>query len=256
MIADGAGPDRPHPDMSKARLALTGGGPLVVLTGAGMSAESGVPTFRDAQTGLWARHDPTALATPEAWGRDRDTVWAWYRWREHLVGAAQPNAGHYAIARAAAERPVVVVTQNVDDLHERAGSLAVHHVHGSLLDHRCDTCGTPIEVGKPAAEPASRLAPPMCPRCPGRARPGVVWFGEALPVHPWESAVDAISAATAVLVVGTSGLVRPAASLPALAAERGIPVVEVNPGPSGLGSEVTLHLRATAAQALPALLAP
>ncbi|MDV8000616.1 NAD-dependent protein deacylase [Rhodococcus sp. IEGM 1408] len=242
--------------MSKARLALTGGGPLVVLTGAGMSAESGVPTFRDARTGLWERYDPTALATPEAWERDRDTVWAWYRWREHLVGAARPNAGHLAIARAAAGRPVVVVTQNVDDLHERAGSEQVHHLHGSLFDHRCDACGTPIEVEEPAAEPVSRLAPPECPRCPGRARPGVVWFGESLPVQPWESAVDAISAASAVLVVGTSGLVYPAASLPALAADCGTPVIEVNPGPSGLGSEVTLHLRATAAQALPALLAP
>ncbi len=256
MTADGAGPDRPHRDLTEARLALSGGGPLVVLTGAGMSAESGVPTFRDAQTGLWERYEPTALATPEAWRRDRDTVWAWYRWREHLVGAAQPNAGHLAIARAAVERPVVVVTQNVDDLHERAGSGEVHHVHGCLVDHRCDSCGTPIEVEVPSPEPVGRLAPPACSRCDGRARPGVVWFGETLPERPWQAAVDAITAASAVLVVGTSGLVHPAASLPALAAGAGIPVVEVNPGASGFGPEVTLHLRMTAAEALPVLLAP
>ncbi|QGW25083.1 Silent information regulator protein Sir2 [Dietzia sp. DQ12-45-1b] len=253
------GPDRPHPvmnDTSKARLALAGDGPLVVLTGAGMSAESGVPTFRDAQTGLWARHDPAALATPEAWDRDRDAVWAWYRWREHLVGSAEPNAGHLAIARAAGGRRVTVVTQNVDDLHERAGSSDVHHLHGSLFAHRCDTCETAIEVGPAPTVPVDRLAPPSCSRCGGRARPGVVWFGEMLPRRPWDAAVSAISAASAVLVVGTSGLVHPAASLPGLAADRGVPLVEVNPGPPGFPHEASVHLRATAAQALPSLLAP
>ncbi|MBB1029565.1 NAD-dependent protein deacylase [Dietzia sp. SLG310A2-38A2] len=241
--------------MSKARLALGDGGPLVVLTGAGMSAESGVPTFRDAQTGLWARHDPAALATPQAWDRDRDSVWAWYRWREHLVGSAEPNAGHLAIARAARDRSVAVVTQNVDDLHERAGSTGVHHLHGSLFAHRCDGCGTPMEVGPAPTAPVERLVPPGCPGCGGRARPGVVWFGEMLPRQPWDAAVAAISAASAVLVVGTSGLVHPAASLPGIAVDLGIPVVEVNPGPSGLAHGVTVHLRDTAAAVLPALLA-
>lgn len=257
MTADGSGP---HPvadqDLTEARLALTGDGPLVVLSGAGMSAESGVPTFRDAQTGLWERYDPSALATPEAWARDRDTVWAWYRWRERLVSGAEPNAGHVAVARAQAHRDVVVVTQNVDDLHERAGSSRVHHVHGSLFAHRCDTCDAPMEVGPPPAEPVDRLTPPSCDRCGGRARPGVVWFGEMLPGRPWDAAVDAVTSAAAVLVVGTSGLVHPAASLPGLAADARIPVVEVNPGPSGLGSEVSVHVRATAGQALPQLLAP
>lgn len=256
MTGDASGPDRVHRDMSKARLALTGGGPLVVLTGAGMSAESGVPTFRDAQTGLWEKYDPTALATPEAWAHDKEMVWAWYRWREHLVSGSRPNAGHLAVARATADRDVVVVTQNVDDLHERAGSQPVHHLHGSLFAHRCDTCGTPIEVGPPPAESVDRLPPPDCERCGGQARPGVVWFGEHLPSQPWEAAVSAVTSAEAILVVGTSGLVRPAASLPSLAAAEGIPVVEVNPGPSGLGTEVSVHLRATAGDALPALLSP
>ena len=244
-------PDR---TLTEARLALAGDGPLVVLTGAGMSAESGVPTFRDAQTGLWERYDPTALATPEAWARDRDTVWAWYRWRERLVSRAQPNAGHLAVSRAQARRDVTVVTQNVDDLHERAGSRRVHHVHGSLFAHRCDTCGAPVDVGPPPTDPVDRITPPGCDRCGGHARPGVVWFGELLPRDPWESAVDAVTSAAAVLVVGTSGLVHPAASLPGLAADAGLPVVEVNPGPSGLGSEVSVHVRASAGEAVPVLL--
>lgn len=254
MTDTGKGPDRFLRDLSKARLALSGDGPLVVLTGAGMSAESGVPTFRDAQTGLWERYDPMALATPEAWDRDRDTVWAWYRWREHLISGAEPNAGHLAVARAEADRDVVVVTQNVDDLHERAGSRVVHHVHGSLFAHRCDTCATPVQIDPPPTEPVERLTPPGCERCDGRVRPGVVWFGEMLPSAPWEEAVSAVTTASAVLVVGTSGLVHPAASLPGLAADHGIPVVEVNPGPSGLGAEVSVHLRATAGEALPPLL--
>lgn len=242
--------------MDRARRALSGAGPLVVLTGAGMSAESGVPTFRDAQTGLWERYDPTELATPEAWRRDRERVWAWYRWREHLIRRARPNAGHGAVARAQARRDVAVVTQNVDDLHERAGSTRVHHVHGSLAAHRCDACGTPMSVGPPPSHQVDRLAPPECPLCGGHARPGVVWFGEMLPEGPWEASVSAISRASAVLVVGTSGLVHPAASLPRLAADHGVPVVEVNPGPSGLGSEVSVHVKGTAGRTLPALLQP
>lgn len=159
----GSGPAPPR--HSKARLALTGGGPLVDLTGAGVSAESGVPTFRDARTGLWERYDPAALATPRRRGsRTGTTVWAWYRWRERLVCNAEPNAGHRAIARAAEARRVVVVTQNVDDLHERSGSPDVHHLHGSLFEHRCDACATPMEVGPPPSNP--------WPGSPRRRAPG------------------------------------------------------------------------------------
>jgi len=248
------GPDDPRRHLEQARSALAGGGPLVVLSGAGMSAESGVPTFRDARTGLWARYDPTELASPDAWRRDPDTVWAWYRWREHLVARAEPNAGHLAVARAAEGREVVVVTQNVDDLHERAGSPLVHHVHGSLFAHRCETCELAADAGPAPEDPVERLAPPVCRFCGGRVRPGVVWFGENLPAAPWEASLRAIDSASAVLVIGTSGLVHPAASLPDLAAEHGTPVVEVNPGDSGLGPAVTAHVRATAGDAVPALL--
>lgn len=254
MTTADTGPDGLLRHLEQARSVLAGDGPLVVLSGAGMSAESGVPTFRDAQTGMWARVDPAELASPDAWGRDADTVWAWYRWREHLVSRAEPNAGHRAVARAATARHVVVVTQNVDDLHERAGSTIVHHVHGSLFAHRCEACGVAADAGRPPEDPVDRLAPPECPLCGGRVRPGVVWFGENLPADPWEASLRAIDAAAAVLVVGTSGLVHPAASLPDIAAEEGIPVVEVNPGPSGLGPAVTVHVRAPAGEAVPALL--
>lgn len=254
MTAASPGPHDPIRHLEQARSALSGDGPLVVLSGAGMSAESGVPTFRDAQTGLWARFDPTELATPGAWERDPDTVWAWYRWRQHLITRAQPNDGHLAIARAAADREVVVVTQNVDDLHERAGSTTVHHVHGSLFSHRCASCGVAAEVEPPPDEHVDHPAPPTCAACGGRIRPGVVWFGEHLPTAPWEASLDAITSASAVLVVGTSGLVQPAASLPGIAADNGIPVVEVDPGRSDPGPGVTVHLRATAGSAVPALL--
>lgn len=254
MTQEGAGHQQPRRHLEQARSAFAGDGPLVVLTGAGMSAESGVPTFRDAQTGLWSRFDPADLATPDAWHRDPETVWAWYRWRQHLISQAQPNAGHHAIARAAADREVVVVTQNVDDLHERAGSRIVHHVHGSLNAHRCESCGVAAEVDAPPEESVERLAPPRCHQCGHRIRPGVVWFGEQLPTAPWEASVQAVSTAEAVLVVGTSGLVHPAASLPAIAAAEGIPVVEVNPGQPGSGNGGTLYLRATAGEAVPALL--
>lgn len=254
MTPGASGSDELHHQLEQARAALGGDGPLVVLSGAGMSAESGVPTFRGAQTGLWARFDPIELASPTSWHRDPDTVWAWYRWRERLISGAEPNAGHRTVARAAADRDVVVVTQNVDDLHERAGSPIVHHVHGSLFAHRCDTCGAAVHVGPPPAEPVDRLAPPECTRCSGLVRPGVVWFGENLPTTAWEASLRAVRSASAVLVVGTSGLVHPAASLPDVATEAGVPVVEVNPDDSGPGPGVTVHVRATAGDAVPALL--
>lgn len=244
----------PTVDLDRARRLLAGDGPLAVLTGAGMSAESGVPTFRDAQTGLWARFDPSELATPEAWSHDRDTVWAWYRWRQHLVSGSQPNPGHEALAALARTgRRVEIITQNVDDLHERAGNHEVHHLHGSLLRHRCDSCGAGSVIGPPPSGQLSQLTPPRCRDCAGHIRPDIVWFGEPLPAREWDSASTALAEASALLVVGTSGLVHPAASLPSIAARSGIPVIEVNPGHSGLGAAVTIHLRGPAGSILPAL---
>ena len=176
---------------------------VAVLTGAGMSAESGVPTFRDAQTGLWEHFDPADLATPEAWDRDPASVWAWYQWRVALVRRVQPNAGHRALARWGRTVDLSIVTQNVDDLHERAGSPVLSHLHGSLFSPRCAECGTPADLPEAPTEPVARLDPPACGACGGDVRPGVVWFGEPLPAGPWEAATASVLTADVVFVVGT-----------------------------------------------------
>lgn len=237
---------------------------VAVLTGAGMSAESGVPTFRDAQSGLWERFDPMQLATPQAWAADRAFVWAWYAWRRGLVRRAEPNAGHRALARWAKAwsetddggpaRSVEIATQNVDDLHERAGSTVLAHVHGNLFASRCERCENPYEDTEPPPdEPVERISPPTCPSCGAAVRPGVVWFGEMLPVEEFEAAHESATSADLVLVVGTSGIVQPFAGLPVAAARAGIPVVEINPVDTELSPLVSHRWRAGAALALPAL---
>jgi NAD-dependent deacetylase len=233
---------------------------VVALTGAGVSAESGIPTFRDALTGLWANFDAEELATPEAFVRDPALVWGWYEWRRAKVAQAQPNPAHRALAELEAERPdTQVVTQNVDDLHERAGSRHVVHLHGSLFAPRCFACGAPhLQPGDGGAgEPKDgrRLAPPACGRCGGRIRPGVVWFGESLPPDAWQAAVDAVEDCDLLLVIGTSGLVHPAASLPAIARRAGAPVVSINPQPSAIDTTARHVLRGQAGAVVPALLA-
>ena len=232
---------------------------VTVVTGAGMSAESGVPTFRDAQTGLWDRYAAEDLATPEAWAHDRAFVWAWYLWRFGLVRRAQPNAGHVALAewaRMPSAPDVTVVTQNVDDLHERGGSLDVVHLHGSLADFRCERCHAAYEgVVEPLDHEVERVEPPRCEACGAAIRPGVVWFGEMLPVEAWERAVGAAERCDLLLVVGTSGLVHPAAGLPVTALASGARVIEVNPVETAISDYVHHRWRATAAEALPALVA-
>lgn len=228
-----------------------------MLTGAGMSAESGVPTFRDAQTGLWERYAAEDLATLDAWRRDRSFVLAWYLWRFGLVADVEPHAGHVAIAQwaqSAGAPEVSVVTQNVDDLHERAGSEDVVHLHGALADWRCEDCGEAYAGELPlVGEGTPRVEPPRCGECGAAIRPGVVWFGEALPMVEWYRAVALVENADLVLVVGTSGIVHPAAGLPALAHGAGAVVVEVNPSQTEV-SHVADHVwRETASVALPAL---
>ena len=227
----------------------------VVFTGAGMSAESGIPTFREAQTGLWSRFSPEELASPEGWAADSARVWAWYEWRRALVAKAQPNPGHLAVAQLAQLKPVSVITQNVDDLHERAGSNGVIHLHGSLFAPRCDQCGAPGEFDTVPTEMHESLPPPDCPACGhGSWRPGVVWFGEPLPVKAWDAAEKSVRDADLMIVVGTSGSVYPAAGLVTQALRRGTKVLEINPDESQLSDAVTLSWRASAAQALPLLL--
>lgn len=233
---------------------------VVVLSGAGMSAESGVPTFRDAQTGLWERYTAEDLATPAAWERDADTVWAWYLWRFGRVAHVEPNAGHVAVAEWEAARgddlDLTVVTQNVDDLHERAGSGRVVHLHGSLAAFRCESCDAPHEAPiEPLVEEVPRLPPPRCAACGARVRPGVVWFGELLPMEQWYAAEAAVEAADLVIVVGTSGIVHPAAGLPVIARGSGAYVAEINPRDTDVSDVAHVRWRETAAVALPQLVA-
>ena len=251
---------------------------VVVLTGAGMSAESGVPTFRDAQTGLWERYSPEQLATEDAWYADPDLVWSWYQWRARLVRACSPNAGHRAIAawqRALSAGSLVISTQNVDDLHERAGAEVLAHLHGSLFEYRCADCGTPADHDPGSAsdgasgatgpsapvagseadlEQLLRLSPPQCATCStGRLRPGIVWFGEMLPERALEDTYAALDHCDLAIVVGTSAVVQPAASLPYVALGAGAAVVEVNPETTEFSTAATVHVPGTAATVLPAL---
>lgn len=236
------------------RSALVDARHIAVLTGAGMSAESGVPTFRDVQDGLWAKYDPMTLATEEAFAEEPDLVWAWYLRRAQLIRQVQPHEGHRALARLAGFKRVSVVTQNVDDLHERAGSEMLSHVHGGLFDYRCFDCATPwtVEPEIPAMIP-ERVAPPSCLHCGGRIRPGIVWFGEMLPRVAFDDAVEACATCDVMLVVGTSGIVQPAGSLPFEALKRGTPVIEVNPEESRLTDCITHWWRGTAAEVVPDL---
>lgn len=241
------------------RDALRGARHVVVFTGAGVSAESGIPTFRDALTGLWERFDAEELATPEAFRRNPDLVWGWYEWRRMLVMRAQPNAAHRAIAELEGRVDrFTLVTQNVDDLHDRAGSRAPLRLHGSLFAPRCFECDepAPLAPGIPR-EPESgrRLAPPSCGRCGGKVRPGVVWFGEALPEAAIARAFEAAGSCDVLLSVGTSSLVHPAAQVPWIAKRAGARVIQVNPNPTALDEIAGLNLRLPAATALPALVA-
>lgn len=232
---------------------------VLVLTGAGISAESGIPTFRDALTGLWARYDAESLATAQAFQRDPALVWGWYEWRRGAVLRTRPNGGHVALAKIEQRVPAfTLVTQNVDDLHERAGSAAPIHLHGSLSQPRCFVCAAPFALppGAPDEPEGGRhLTPPACLACGGPVRPGVVWFGEGLPMHAWEAAKAAAQRCDVMLVIGTSGLVYPAASLPALAAANGAAMIQINLDPAPLNTRGVMSLTGPAGLVVPALVA-
>lgn len=228
---------------------------LFVLTGAGMSAESGVPTFRDAMTGLWSRFDPAQLASVEGFRADPARVWDWYAERRLALHGVLPNAGHHALAAFARRRPGVLtlVSQNVDDLHQRAGNSDTIRLHGELLaDRWLEPCARSPACGIHEAEVGR---PPRCGRCGNFVRPAVVWFGEMLPGDALEAAERAARGCDVALIVGTSGAVWPAAGLAAQARRSGAHVVIVNPHESEIDDQAHLVLRATAAQALPQLLA-
>ncbi|HEX5581440.1 MAG TPA: NAD-dependent deacylase [Gemmatimonadaceae bacterium] len=274
-----------HDSTLRARNLLARARRIVVLTGAGVSQESGVPTFRGAE-GLWRSFRPEELATPEAFRRDPRLVWEWYGWRRRRIAPCRPNAAHEALARLAATRDgVTLVTQNVDGLHERAALAAreaapgggrgapVLALHGSLFRTRCTRCDyrreeprealPPGEAGSEAPPPEAAPvgdAPgdgaelPTCPRCGALLRPDVVWFGESLDPAVLDAAWRAAGEADVCLVVGTSGVVHPAASLAAVTREGGGSVIEVNPEPTPLTALAAVSLRASAVAAVPAIL--
>lgn len=237
------------------RAARGQAGGLVVLTGAGMSAESGIATFRDAMSGLWSRFDPAQLASEPGFRADPARVWQWYAERRQGVRQAQPNAGHRALAAFAQRHPgvLVLVSQNVDDLHQRAGNTDTLRLHGDILQDRwLDRCPQSRACDPSTAQPGM---PPHCADCGNPVRPGVVWFGESLPAATLHAAERAAARCRVMLVVGTSGAVWPAAGLAGLARQAGARVLIVNPEPSEIDGEAHACLRGTAAQLLPALLA-
>jgi NAD-dependent deacetylase len=232
--------------IADVRALLRAASHIAVLTGAGISAESGIPTFRGAG-GLWRNFRPEELATPEAFNRDPATVWEWYLWRRELIAGAQPNAGHFALARLEARTPhFTLITQNVDGLHDRAGSRHILKVHGDIWINRCRDCGR-----ETAVLPEGR--PPHC-ACGGLLRPGVVWFGEALPRDVWLAAETATGEADALLVVGTSAQVYPAAGLVPYAQQNGAAVIEVNPEATPFSASIDYCLRGPAGEILPQLI--
>ena len=223
---------------------------VCVLTGAGISAESGIPTFRDAMTGLWSRFRPEDLATPEAFERDPAFVWRRYEERRRRVAAASPNPGHLALATIESRVPsLTLVTQNVDGLHQRAGSRNVHEYHGSLMRDRCTIEGT---VAERAGDPAGL---PRCARCGGLLRPDVVWFGEPIPETPMRVAARAAAGCEVFLSIGTSSLVHPAAGLAEIARDAGATIVEVNLDRTGLSDMADLRLAGRSGELLPRLAA-
>lgn len=247
-------------DVARARRLVADARRIVVLTGAGISAESGVPTFRGSG-GLWKSHRPEELATPEAFAKDPRLVWEWYAWRRSLVAACAPNGAHAAFARLALARgSVTLVTQNVDGLHHRAADVAAagedpapaypFELHGALHRDRCSRCDrrTPARAD---VDTSSMEGLPRCRACSGLLRPDVVWFGEALDLDVLDASFTAAREADVCVVVGTSSVVYPAAAVPEITARAGGAVVEINPDPTPLTSGATVSLRGTAGALVP-----
>ena len=210
----------------------------VAFTGAGVSAESGIPTFR-GHNGLWSRYDPEELASPWGFNRDPKLVWEWYRWRMRIIADAKPNPAHLTMAALEAAGILkAVITQNVDGLHTKAGCRNVIEIHGNIWRVKCVQCSFRDKLHKPPEE-----VPPRCPKCSSLLRPDVVWFGEPLPRVAWEAAVREASKADLMLVVGTSGVVMPAAMIPRIAWEAGATIIEVNPETTAISSIAHVKVR-------------
>ena len=228
---------------------------VVAFTGAGVSQESGIPTFRNAQTGLWKKYDPEDLATPAAFQRNPKLVWSWYLHRLTIVSAAHANPGHHALVDLAAQiHQTHVITQNVDDLHERAGSMDVIHLHGRLGQFRCSQDCTGLRsLVEISADSLTDDHVPLCPNCGAFVRPNVVWFGEQLEPTDLARAFELASTCDVMLVIGTSGVVQPASLLPVRAREHGAKVIIVNPMKTDQLASGDIHLQAASGDVLPAV---
>jgi NAD-dependent deacetylase len=223
---------------------------IVVLTGAGVSAESGVPTFRDAQTGLWAKYRPEDLATPEAFRRNPKLVWEWYQSRRARLAEVEPNPGHLALAELEQRTPeFLLVTQNVDGLHQRAGNRRLVELHGNITRTKCFEENVCVDQWSDDGQ-----VPPRCPRCGGLLRPDVVWFNEMLPERAWAEAEAASRACEVFFSIGTSALVHPAASLPLESVEHDAVLVEINPEATPLTARAHHFLQGRSGEVLPSLL--
>jgi NAD-dependent deacetylase len=240
--------NRSRPAAQAAR-ALAGSRSLAMLTGAGISAESGVPTFRDAQTGLWTRFDPLQLATPTAFAIHPKLVWDWYAWRRELVARVQPNPAHDALVEIGRRIPdCLLITQNVDGLHRRAGSRKVVELHGNIGRVKCSREGTVVEHWDRVGDEV-----PRCASCGALLRPDVVWFEEMLQPESLAAAEAMARRCDLMLVVGTSAEVYPAAALPSIAKATGAMVIEINPNATTLSAAADYALRGPAGCVLPAL---
>jgi NAD-dependent deacetylase len=239
--------------IGQAREWLAQAASVAVLTGAGISAESGIPTFRGGPggyPGLWKNYRPEDLATPEAFARDPRLVWEWYNWRRELIAKAAPNSAHLALAQLETRKPrFTLITQNVDGLHDRAGSGRILKLHGDIWRMRCMVCG----ADWPDRRAPLPMIPPHC-RCGGLARPGVVWFGEPLPEGMMNEAEHAARSAQVFLVIGTSAVVYPAAGLVPYARQSGAKVIEINLEPTPFSAMVDCALQGPAGELLPKLL--
>lgn len=228
---------------------------LAVMTGSGISAASGIPTFRDPQDGIWSNDSVHEMATMQAFTRDPQRVWQWYRWRRQTIQRSQPNPAHSTLARWQQRffPSLSLTTQNVDGLHKRAGSTDVAELHGNIHRFLCHVCETPLTLSEPQA---NADAPPACTHCRhGLARPAVVWFGEALPEATYQQAYRDAQKSDVYMVIGTSGVVEPAASLARVASQKGAYVIEINPDRTALTPWCTTSISGEAASVLPALAA-